>query len=78
MISTCPICNEAIYKKNGQVDYFCMNLNCPAKKQEALCHFVSRKAMNIDGLGEKIIEDFFNLGFIKKASDIDLSKVKIR
>ena len=70
MISTCPICNEAIYKKNGQVDYFCMNLNCPAKKQEALCHFVSRKAMNIDGLGEKIIEDFFNLGFIKKASDI--------
>lgn len=70
MISACPICNEPIYKKNGQVDYFCMNLNCPARKQEALCHFVGRKAMNIDGLGDKIIEDFFNLGFIKRPSDI--------
>jgi len=70
MIHTCPICHEPIYKKDGQVDYFCMNVHCPARKIEGLCHFVSRKAMNIDGLGERIIEDFFNLGFIKSFPDI--------
>ncbi len=70
MIHTCPICKEPIYKKEGQVDYFCINPHCPARKIEGLCHFVSRKAMNIDGLGERIIEDFFNLEFIKTFSDI--------
>jgi len=70
MIHRCPICDEPIFKKEGQVDYYCMNPHCPARKIEGLCHFVSRKAMNIDGLGERIIEDFFNLGFIKKSSDI--------
>lgn len=70
MIHTCPICHESIYKKEGQVDYFCLNPHCPARKIEGLCHFVSRKAMNIDGLGERIIEDFFNLGFIQTFPDI--------
>lgn len=70
MIHTCPICGDALYKKDGQVDYFCFNPLCPAKDIEGLCHFVSRKAMNIDGLGDRIIEDFYNLGFIKTFSDI--------
>lgn len=70
MIHSCPICNQTIYKKEGQVDYFCLNPHCPARKIEGLCHFVSRKAMNIDGLGDRIIEDFFNLGFIKTFPDI--------
>ena len=70
MIKTCPICNEFIYKKEGQVDYFCINPNCPARSIESLCHFVSRKAMNIDGLGDRIIEDFYNLKFIQKIPDI--------
>lgn len=70
MIHRCPICNEPIFKKEGQVDYYCVNPHCPARKIEGLCHFVSRKAMNIDGLGERIIEDFFNLKFIQDVSDI--------
>jgi len=70
MINKCPICNEFIYKRNGQVDYYCINPMCPARNIESLCHFVSRNAMNIDGLGDKIIEDFFNLGFVKTYPDI--------
>lgn len=70
MIDKCPMCHEPIAKKDGQVDYFCMNPNCKRKKIEGLIHFSSRDAMNIDGLGERIVEDFFNFGFIEKISDI--------
>ncbi len=70
MITTCPMCGEFIYKKEGQVDYFCLNPHCPARNIEGLCHFVSRKAMNIDGLGDRIIEDFYNMKYIKEIPDI--------
>ena len=70
MIENCPMCGEKLIKKEGQVDYFCFNKNCPARKIESLIHFASRDAMNIDGLGDRIIEDFFNFGFIEKVSDI--------
>ena len=70
MIKTCPMCGNFIYKKEGQVDYFCLNPHCPARKIEGLCHFVSRKAMNIDGLGDRIIEDFYNINYIKEIPDI--------
>lgn len=70
MIKTCPMCGEFIYKKEGQVDYYCINPLCSARHIEELCHFVSRKAMNIDGLGERIIEDFYNLKYIEKIPDI--------
>lgn len=70
MITRCPMCNEPIFKKEGQVDYFCINSHCPARHIEGLCHFVSRKAMNIDGLGDRIIEDFYNLKYIKDITDI--------
>lgn len=70
MTRTCPMCGNFIYKKDGQVDYYCVNSHCPARKIEGLCHFVSRKAMNIDGLGERIIEDFYNLKYIENISDL--------
>lgn len=70
MITNCPICGDFLYKKEGQVDYYCMNPTCPKRHMEGLIHFASRHAMNIDGLGDRIIEDFFNLGFIKRKSDI--------
>ena len=70
MIDSCPICGSKLVKKEGQVDHYCMNMNCPARHTETLVHFASREAMNIDGLGEAIIQDFFNLGFIKRIPDI--------
>lgn len=69
MIDKCPICNTKLIKKEGQVDYYCPNELCPARGIEALIHFASRDAMNIDGLGEEIIEDFYNEGFLKSIPD---------
>ncbi|MBR2247981.1 MAG: NAD-dependent DNA ligase LigA [Bacilli bacterium] len=74
MIDTCPMCNTKLIKKEGQVDYFCPNNKCPARDIESLIHFVSRNAMNIDGLGDRIIEDFYNFGYIKNVVDIYLLK----
>ena len=77
MITKCPICNSFLVKKENEADYFCPNDKCPARNIEKLSHFVSRNAMNIDGLGEKIIEDLYNLKYIRTISDIyDLAKYK--
>ena len=70
MIENCPICDTKLVKKKDQVDYYCPNDECPSRKVESLIHFASRDAMNIEGLGEKIMEDFFNFGFITKIPDI--------
>ena len=70
MISECPICKTKLEKKEGQVDYYCPNIHCPARKVESLIHYASKNAMNIDGLGDEIVEDFFNMGFVKKIEDI--------
>ena len=70
MIEYCPMCSSKLVKKDKMVDYFCENEMCPARKIESLIHFVSRGAMNIDGLGDRIIEDFYNYGYIRKFSDI--------
>ncbi len=69
MITECPICHTKLIKKEGQVDYYCPNELCPARGIEALIHFASRDAMNIDGLGDEIIEDFYNEGFLKSIPD---------
>ncbi len=70
MIKNCPMCDTPLVKRNGQVDYFCPNEKCPARHIEGLIHFVSRDAMNIDGLGERIMEDFYNFHFIANLADI--------
>ena len=70
MITTCPMCNTNLVKKEGQVDYYCPNKKCPARSIESLIHFASRDAMNIDGLGDRIMEDFYNFHFIATLADI--------
>ncbi len=70
MITECPMCHTTLIKKEGQVDYYCPNEKCPARHVESLIHFVSRDAMNIDGLGDRIMEDFYNFGFIGNIADI--------
>ena len=70
MITNCPMCNTPLIKKEDQVDYFCPNDKCPARKVEGLIHYASRDAMNINGLGDEIMEDFYNFGFIGTIADI--------
>ena len=68
MPNECPICHSNLQKKDSI--YYCVNDNCAKKQIEKLIHYVSRDALNIDGLGEAIIEDFYNLGYIKTFTDI--------
>lgn len=68
MIKECPICHSELVKK--EANYYCINDECPKKDIEALIHFASRDAMNIEGLGDAIIEDFYNLGYLTTYSDI--------
>ena len=68
MIEKCPICNSQLIKKDS--NYYCVNEDCSKKDIELLNHFVSRDAMNIVGLGESIVEDLFNLGYLKIIPDI--------
>ena len=73
MIDNCPICGEKLVKKDSH--HFCLNIHCPARKIEGLIYFASRDAMNIDGLGDEIIEDFYNMGYLKDISNFyDLYK----
>ena len=67
----CPVCGSRIEKLEEEVVARCSGgLFCSAQQKEALKHFVSKKAMNIDGLGKKIIENLYDVGAIKKISDI--------
>ena len=70
MITECPICHEPLVRSASGIDCICPNIHCPARNIEGLTHYVSRPAMNIDGLGDAIIEDFYNMGIITKIEDI--------
>ena len=70
MISECPMCHEKIVKKDGNVDYYCVNPNCPRRNIESIIHYVSRDALNIEGLGDEIVEELYNLGFVKNITDL--------
>lgn len=75
MIQFCPMCGEELIKKEAH--HYCVNEHCPARKIESLTHFVSRDAMYIEGFGERIVEDLYNMNYIKKVSDFyTLKKVK--
>ena len=75
MTDICPICHTKLEKKDTA--YYCVNNNCDKKKIENLIHYVSRDAMNIEGFGDKIIEDFYNMGYLKNIVDFyELFKYK--
>lgn len=67
MTDICPICHTKLVKKDSA--YYCVNDNCDKTKIETLIHFVSRDAMNIEGFGQQIIEDFYNMGYLKSIVD---------
>jgi DNA ligase (NAD+) len=70
MASHCPVCDATLSRHEGEAGYYCVNPDCDAKIIEGLIHFVSRKAMNIEGLGERIIEQFYNDDLIRRIPDI--------
>lgn len=70
MIELCPICKTPLERKEQEAAHYCTNELCPAKNIEGLIHFVSRDAMNIEGFGERVIEDFYNMGYIKDVTDL--------
>lgn len=70
MIDHCPKCDSKLVRKPGEADYYCLNPHCEAKKIEGLIHFSSRDAYNIEGLGEKVVTELFNDGYLKTIADI--------
>ena len=69
MTNTCPICGDTLIRKDSEAAYYCTNKNCDAKHIEGLIHYASRDAMNIEGFGDSITEDFYNMGFLKRVYD---------
>lgn len=77
MTTTCPICGSTLIRKENESAYYCVNDSCDKKRIEALIHFVSRDAMYIEGFGDRIIEDFYNLGYLNSFEDFyELKKFK--
>ena len=68
MIETCPVCGAPLTRIDAM--HFCLNQYCEAKKIEGMIHFASRDAMDIDGMGEKIVEQLFNQGFFHNIAQI--------
>src|SRR6266567_5539856 len=70
MPKRCPECGSTIHHVEGEVAYRCVNAACPAKRKESLLHFAGRHAMNIDGLGEKIMDQLVDKGLVKDVADL--------
>ncbi|MCL2522173.1 MAG: NAD-dependent DNA ligase LigA [Erysipelotrichales bacterium] len=68
MINNCPSCDFELVKKDAE--HFCLNKSCPEKELASLRHFCERNAMNIESMGEKILEQFYEKGFLKNIFDI--------
>jgi len=66
----CPECGSHIHKSPDEVAYRCVNAACPAKRKESLIHFASRHAMNIDGLGDKIVDQLVSTGMVRDFADL--------
>ena len=75
MPSACPECGQPVVRKPGEAAHRCVNPACPAMAREGLIHFVSRDAMDIDGLGPSIIESLLSAGLIADAADLYSLKV---
>jgi DNA ligase (NAD+) len=75
---TCPACGSTLIRAQGEAALRCLNESCPAKTVERLIHFVSRKAMNVEGLGEALVEALFQAGLVQQVSDYyHLTKVQL-
>jgi DNA ligase (NAD+) len=66
----CPVCGTKVVRTEGEVDYRCVNANCPAKLVGTILHFASRGVMNIDGMGDALVNQLTERGLVKNVADI--------
>jgi DNA ligase (NAD+) len=66
----CPVCGGNVVRTPGEVDHRCVNANCPAKLQGTILHFASRHVMNIDGLGDALVNQLTERGLVKNVADL--------
>jgi DNA ligase (NAD+) len=66
----CPDCGGAIVHEEGEVGYFCINVNCPARMRESIRHFASKAGLDIDGLGDKLVAQLVDGGLVKEIDDL--------
>ncbi|HEY4765458.1 MAG TPA: NAD-dependent DNA ligase LigA [Candidatus Sulfotelmatobacter sp.] len=70
MPENCPVCGTKVVRTEGEVDYRCVNANCPAKLRETILHFASRGVMNIDGMGDALVTQLTERGLVRNVADI--------
>ena len=66
----CPVCNSSVFKPEGEVISRCENPSCPARLRESLLHFASRRAMNIEGLGNALVDQLMDNGLVRSIPDL--------
>jgi DNA ligase (NAD+) len=78
MPEKCPVCGGHVVRVEGEADHRCVNANCPAKLRETILHFASRGVMNIDGMGDALVNQLTDRGLVKNVADIyELNKAKL-
>ena len=70
MPTNCPVCNAAIVHEEGEVGYFCVNANCPARMRESIRHFASKHSLDIEGLGDKLVGQLVETSLVKELDDL--------
>jgi DNA ligase (NAD+) len=70
MPSACPECGSHVVRTEGEVNHYCVNVNCPAKLRESLLHFASRHVMNIEGMGEALVDQLLTKGLVRDIADL--------
>ncbi|MDO8431727.1 MAG: NAD-dependent DNA ligase LigA [Candidatus Binatus sp.] len=78
MPSHCPVCGASIVHEEGEVGYFCVNANCPARMRESIRHFASKTGLDIEGLGDKLVSQLVEAGLVKELDDVfSLTKTQL-
>src|SRR5205814_4407135 len=70
MPATCPVCGGAVVREEGESASRCINTNCPARLKESILHFASRGVMNIDGVGDALVDHLVEKGVVKNVADL--------
>jgi len=70
MPAECPVCGSKVYKAEDEAVHRCLSMSCPARLKEAIYHFASKRAMDIDGLGERLIDQLVDRGLLRDVADV--------